>query len=101
MWSAVAVAAAAVGLLVVATGSAGTVIATPISSDPYMNTSSQHRAQVEPDSFAYGNTIVATTQTGRFFDGGSSDLAWATSRDSGRHWVTGVLPGTTVFEHGP
>ena len=38
----IAVAVAAVGLLVVATGSAGTVIATPISTDPYTNTSSYH-----------------------------------------------------------
>ena len=97
----VAAVAAVVGLLVVASGSAGTVLATPISSDPYTNTSSQHAAQVEPDSFAYGNTIVATIQTGRFFDGGSSNIAWATSTDAGRHWMTGVLPGTTVFEGGP
>ena len=51
--SAVAAVLAAVGLLAVASGSAGTVLATPISSDPYTNTSSQHRTQVEPDSFSF------------------------------------------------
>jgi len=101
VWSTVAAIAAAVGLLVVASGSAGTVIATPISNDPYSNPESQHKAQVEPDSFAFGNTIVATIQTGRFFDGGSSNIAWATSTDAGKHWVTGTLPGTTIYQGGP
>ena len=92
----------AVGLLLAAGGSAGTVIATPISSDPYTNPDSQHATQVEPDSFAFGNTIVATIQTGRFVNGGgASNIAWATSTDSGRHWTTGVLPGTTGNEGGP
>jgi hypothetical protein len=101
MGSAVAASVAAVALLVVASGSAGTVLATPISNDPYTNASSQHRTQVEADSFAFGNTIVTTFQTGRFFDGGASNIGWATSTNGGRTWVTGVLPGTTVFEGGP
>ena len=99
-WSAAA-GMAALGLLLVASGSAGTVLATPISNDPYTNSSSQHKTQVEPDSFAFGNTIVATFQTGRFINGGASNLAWSTSTDGGRTWTTGVLPGTTVYEGGP
>ena len=31
------------------------------------------RPQVEPDSFAFGNTIVATIQTGRFVNGGGAN----------------------------
>ena len=89
--------AAALGLLFVAGGSAGTVIASPISADPYTNPESQHAAQVEPDSFAFGNTIVATIQTGRFFDGGSNNIGWATSTNGGKTWTTGMLPGTTVY----
>ena len=77
------------------------MIATPISSDPYTNASSQHRTQLEPDSFGYGNTVVATFQTGRFFDGGSSNIGWATTTNAGRTWTTGMLPGTTVYEGGP
>jgi hypothetical protein len=80
-----------------ATVYAGSVVATPISSDPYTNQSSQHRTQVEPDSFGYGNTVVATFQTGRFFDGGSSNIGWATTTNAGRTWTTGMLPGTTIF----
>ena len=94
MGTAIAASAAAVALLVVASGSAGTVLATPISSDPYTNPDSQHATQVEPDSFAFGNTIVVAIQTGRYVNGGgASNIAWATSTDAGRHWVTGVASG--------
>jgi len=94
-------AAAIVGLLIVSTVSAGSVLPLPINSDPYTNSTSQHKAQVEPDSFAFGNTVVSVTQSGRFYNGGSSNIAWSTSQDSGRTWVHGTLPGTTVYEGGP
>ncbi|HMJ00897.1 MAG TPA: sialidase family protein [Gaiellaceae bacterium] len=98
----IALGAAALSLLLAAGGSAGSVIATPISSDPYMNPDSQHATQVEPDSYAFENTIVGTFQTGRFVNGGgASNIAWSTSTDGGRHWVTGTLPGTTVNAGGP
>jgi hypothetical protein len=68
-----------------------------LSSDPYTNSTSQHQAEVEPDSFANGSTIVSVTQVGRFNDGGSSNIGWATSTDNGATWHNGFLPGTTVF----
>lgn len=68
-----------------------------LSSDPYTNTTSQHQTEVEPDSFAYGSTIVAVAQVGRFSDGGSSNTGWATSTDSGATWQKGFLPSTTVY----
>ena len=46
---------------------------TKVSKDPYKNTSSYHKTQVEPDTFAFGSTIVSVFQTGRFTDGGSSN----------------------------
>jgi hypothetical protein len=92
---------AALGLLLAGAGSAGSVVATPISNDPYTNPDSQHATQVEPDSFAYGDTIVAAFQTGRFFSGGASNLGWATSTNGGRTWTTGMLPGTTIHAGGP
>ncbi|HEV8603350.1 MAG TPA: sialidase family protein [Gaiellaceae bacterium] len=94
-------AAVALGALLVATVASASVLAKPISSDPYTNTSSQHKTQLEPDSFAFGSTVVGVFQTGRFFNGGASNIAWATSQDAGRTWTTGVLPGTTVFQGGP
>src|SRR5262245_63231997 len=68
-----------------------------LSTDPYTNTTSQHKTEVEPDSFSYGTTIVATAQVGRFFNGGSSNIGWATSTDEGTTWTHGFLPGLTVF----
>ncbi|MFC4907672.1 sialidase family protein [Actinomadura gamaensis] len=73
------------------------VALTQVSSDPFTNTTSQHRTQVEPDTFTYGTTIVSAFQTGRFFDGGSSDICFATSSDSGSTWTNGCLPGVTKF----
>ncbi len=67
-----------------------------ISSDPYTNADSQHQTQVEPGTFAYGSTLVAAVQTGRFFDGGASNVAWSTSQDGGGTWTGGYLPATTV-----
>ena len=68
---------------------------------PYTNPESQHKTQVEPDSFALGNTVVTAFQTGRVFDGGASNIAWATTTNAGRTWTTGNLPGTTIHEGGP
>ena len=94
--------AVTVALAAAAAAAGGSVVATPISADPYTNQSSQHRTQVEPDSFGYGNTVVATFQTGRFnVGGGSSNIGWATTTDAGRTWTTGMLPGTTIYEGGP
>jgi hypothetical protein len=68
-----------------------------LSKDPFRNPSSQHATQVEPDTFSFGSTIVSTFQTGRIFDGGCSDLGFATSTDGGASWKHGFLPGITTF----
>jgi hypothetical protein len=74
---------------------------TKVSKDPYKNTSSYHKTQVEPDTFAFGNTIVSVFQTGRFTDGGSSNIGWATSKDNGATWTHGFLPKTTQYATPP
>lgn len=71
---------------------------TRLSSDPYHNTTSQHATQIEPDTFSFGSTIVAAVQTGRFFGGGSSNICWATSTNSGTSWTNGCLPGITKYQ---
>ncbi len=68
-----------------------------LSSDPYTNTTSQHQTEVEPDTFASGSTIVSAFQVGRFFDGGASNIGFATSTNGGTSWTQGFLPGTTPF----
>ncbi len=68
-----------------------------LSNDPYTNTGSQHKTQLEPDSYSFGSTIVSVVQTGRFFYGGASNTGWATSTNNGATWQHGFLPGTTVY----
>ncbi len=107
-WSVrIAMAASAVLLLTLATaalafassGAKGPLLR--LSTDPFTNSSSQHKTQVEPDTFTYGSTIVSVFQSGRFFDGGSSDIGWATSTDNGATWTHGFLPGTTPYSTPP
>ena len=69
---------------------------TQVSSDPFTNPSSQHATEVEPDTFAFGSTVVGTFQVGRFFSGGASDIGFVRSGDSGATWdAPGFLPGLT------
>jgi hypothetical protein len=79
----------------------GTVPLTLMAVDPFTNSSSQHRTIVGPDTFSFGSTIVAAAQDGRFFDGGASDIGFATSTNNGTTWTSGVLPGITVFSSPP
>src|SRR6266508_2530310 len=80
---------------------AANVALTRISTDTFTNPTSQHATQVEPDTYAFGNTIVSAFQTGRFFDGGASGIAVARSGNSGTTWTNTVLPGITTFQGGP
>ncbi len=72
-----------------------------ISSDPYINSPGQYQTEVEPNVFAYGSTIVAAFQAGRFTDIGAANIGWATSTDSGASWKNGFLAGTTKLADGP
>src|SRR5438105_15298953 len=75
---------------------------TKISSDPFTNSTSEHATQVEPDTFSNGSTIVSAFQSGRFADGGASDIGFATSTNGGATWTHGFLPGiTSVAGGGP
>jgi hypothetical protein len=71
-----------------------------LSTDPFTNTESQHATEVEPDTFAFGSTMVSAFQTGRIYDGGCSDIGFATSTDGGATWTHGFLPGITTFYKG-
>jgi hypothetical protein len=70
---------------------------TTISTDPYTNTSSFHQTQVEPDTYSFGSTIVSVFQSGRFSDGGASNIGYATTTNNGTSWTHGFLPGTTIY----
>src|SRR5215217_9343737 len=92
-WGAAAVVGA---LLVFATSAHAAVPVTQVFSDPFTNSTSQHKTAVEPDTFAFGSTMVAAAQSGRFFDGGGSGIGWATVSSTGSVAANGVLPGITV-----
>lgn len=82
-------------LLIGAAPALANVALTQISSDPFTNSTSQHATQVEPDTLSSGSTIVSAFQSGRFTDGGSSDIGFSTSTDGGATWAHGFLPGVT------
>jgi hypothetical protein len=72
-----------------------------VSKDPYANPGTYHRTQVEPDSAAFGSTIVSVFQTGRSYEWGASNLGWSVSSDAGATWTDGFLPGTTIHATPP
>src|SRR5437763_8016851 len=89
------------GLFLGAGSAAANVPLTPISADPFTDAQAQHRTEVEPDTFAFGSTIVSAFQVGRVFGGGASNIGFATSTDGGASWTQGFLPGTTGNTGGP
>jgi hypothetical protein len=71
------------------------IVSRRLSVDPYENADSQHETAVEPDSFAWGDTVVAAFQVGRRAGGAAANIGTAVSRDDGRTWTRALLPGTT------
>jgi len=70
-----------------------------ISVDKFTNADSDHRTEVEPDSFAWGNTIVAAYHVARrpgSIGWGSADIGFSVSTDGGKTGTYGYLPGLTV-----
>ena len=73
------------------------VVSRRLGRDPYASAGAQNETHVEPDTFAFGATMVAAYQVGRFTNGGAANLGFAASRDRGRTWRSGFLPSTTQF----
>lgn len=67
-----------------------------ISADSFHNSASQHKTEVEPDTYSWGSTMVGAFQVARIYGGGGADLGFSTSTDGGKTWVQGYLPGLTV-----
>ncbi len=58
---------------------------TEISSDTFGNSvPGQHATEVEPGTYAWGNTIVSAFQVARISSGGGADVGFATSTDGGK-----------------
>jgi RTX calcium-binding nonapeptide repeat (4 copies) len=72
------------------------VVGRRLSRDPYRSTDAQHETEVEPDSFTFGRTTVATFQVDRRVDGAATNVGYAVTADDGATWRSGLLPGLTV-----
>ncbi len=69
-----------------------------VSADPYTAENAptgMHATEVEPDTFAWGSTLVTSFQVGRVFNGGATDIGVSTSTDGGVSWREAFLPGTS------
>jgi hypothetical protein len=75
------------------------VVSRRISTDPYIGGGAMHATEAEPDSFAWGSTVVATFQVARFSSGGARNIGFAVSKDAGRNWRNSLLPRLTVSSH--
>jgi BNR repeat-like domain len=77
-----------------------------IAVDPFSqatchgSATTNHHANVEPDSFSNGSTIVAAFQVGRIYDGGACAIGFSTSTNNGSTWTSGLLPGLTKYTGG-
>lgn len=92
---------AAAGVFALANRVFANVALTQVSSDPFTNSTAvngvavDHATVEEPDTFAYGSTIVSAFQVGRFHDGGADDIGVAVSTNGGQSWKHSLLPGLT------
>lgn len=66
-----------------------------LSRDRFTGGPAQHETEVEPDSYAWGSTVMAIFQVGRIRDGAALNNGFAISRDAGRTWRAGLLPSLT------
>jgi hypothetical protein len=98
--------AAVVGALALALSAVSPALAATavvIGSDPFTQATCQgsattnHHANVEPDSFSNGTTIVTAYQVGRIYDGGACAIGFSTSTNNGSSWTSGLLPSITSY----
>jgi hypothetical protein len=88
--------AAMAGVVLAVSASANIPLQT-LAVDTFTNTTSQHATIVEPDTYSYGQTIIAASQWGRFNNGGASDIGVSVSTNDGASFTPQALPGLTVY----
>ena len=72
-----------------------------ISQDTLRTPGGQHESEVEPSTFTFGGTTVATFQVGRHFEGAADAIGFAVSSDDGRTWRSGLVPALTAANAPP
>ena len=96
----------AVAALALAAPATTLAVGLQIATDPFTqatchaSSTTNHHANVEPDSFSNGSTIVAAYQVGRIYDGGACAIGFSTSTNNGATWTSGLLPGLTKYTGG-
>lgn len=99
----VCVAGSAAALTGLIAPTAASAAATTVASDPFAQSTcaasatTNHHANVEPDTFSAGSAIVAAFQVGRIYDGGACAIGYSTSTNNGASWTSGLLPGITKY----
>jgi hypothetical protein len=87
--------AAMAGVVLAVSASANIPLQT-LAMDTFTNSTSQHATIVEPDTYSFGQTIIAASQWGRFNNGGASDIGVSVSTNDGASFTPRALPGLTV-----
>ncbi len=99
-------AAAGIAILGLAAPVTAVSTAVQVGVDPFSQATcaasglTNHQANVEPDSFSNGATIVAAYQVGRIYDGGACAIGFSTSTNNGVNWTSGLLPSLTKYVAG-
>lgn len=62
-----------------------------LSRDVTSDYPAQHETQVEPDSLAWGRTVVVAFQSGRLPSGGAAAIGWSATKNAGESWRSGFL----------
>ena len=63
-----------------------------LSTDTFHNSDSQHRTEVEPDTYAWGSTIVSAFQVARVSGGGGADVGFALPRTRAKRGLVATFP---------
>jgi hypothetical protein len=69
---------------------------TAVHNDSIVDPIALDSSEDQPSIAAWGNTIVATQQTGRIYDGGAAAIGFETSPNGGKTWAHGGLIPITV-----
>jgi hypothetical protein len=71
-----------------------------VSSDPIIKAGEEHATEAEPDTIAVGNKVLSSFMVGNV-PTCTDDIGCAFSRDGGKTWTHGLLPGLTRYSSPP
>ena len=72
-----------------------------VARDSAPGGSGQFSTTAESDTASFSSTVVSAFQVGRIAGGAADTVGFATSRDAGRTWSSGLLPGLSQSSPSP